>query len=102
MNIKNILEGWKLYLNNETLSEHVREIAEKRAAICHGCEHFVHSNAWSVVNRLVESVSDTVKLSKKDVSSKTCDLCHCNFPAKFLVMNESCPIGLWGSEENAG
>ena len=80
MNIKNILTGWKNYLDK---SEVVEKIAEERAAICAACPH-------AKQGKLLTFVKDTLR----EVQGAYCDKCGCPLSAK-IRSSEICPINKW-------
>jgi len=78
--IKEILTGWKNYLDK---SEVVEEIAKKRAAICAVCPH-------AKQGKLLTFVKDTLE----EVQGAYCDQCGCPLSAKIRSL-DICPKLKW-------
>jgi len=80
MNVNNILNGWKNFMDK---SEVVERVAVERAKQCTGCEH------------AKKSMLSFFKDSLKEVEGYKCNKCQCPLSAKIRSVNETCPIGLW-------
>ena len=78
--IKEILTGWKNYLDK---SEVVEELAQTRAAICSGCP-------FAKQGKLLTFVRDTLT----EVQGAYCKKCGCPLSAK-IRSNDICPIHKW-------
>jgi hypothetical protein len=78
--IKDILTGWKNYLDK---SEVVEEIAKERAAICAICPH-------AKQGKLLTFVRDTLK----EVQGAYCNECGCPLSAK-IRSSDICPKLKW-------
>jgi hypothetical protein len=89
--VKNIITGWKRYMSGRDINADIMAMAEHRASICVSCPHFKSSTAYTIIDKIASAIGNTAKLEKTDVTGRTCDLCHCQFPAKLMVPNEHCP-----------
>jgi hypothetical protein len=78
--VKNILSGWKNYLDKTDVTE---EIAKKRAALCATCPH-------AKQGKLLAFIKDSLT----DVEGAYCNLCKCPLTAK-VRSTDICPINKW-------
>ena len=68
----------------------VEEVAKRRASICSSCPQASY----------IGKHKSTILVNNKQHSYKSmkCNVCGCALAAKVRAMNDSCPIGLWQSE----
>lgn len=78
--IKNILSGWRNYLDKTDVTE---ESAKKRAALCAACPH-------AKQGKLLAFIKDHLK----EVAGAYCNLCKCPLSAK-VRSTDICPINKW-------
>ena len=78
--IKQILSGWKNYLDKSEVTE---TLAKKRAAICVACPHTKHG-------KLLTFIQDSLK----EIEGMYCDVCSCPLSAK-VRSNDICPENKW-------
>ena len=113
--LKNIKDGWSNYIKavqeSAELDPEIKELADKRAEICGGCDKLTESGLFRFVNRLVPGVTpaDPKKMVKTrfSVSPETaakandvykgykCGECGCAFPANTYAPEKKCPLGKW-------
>lgn len=79
-NIKNILTGWKNYLEKSEVTEN---IALQRAAVCAVCPH-------AKQGKLLAFIKDSLT----EIEGTYCDLCHCPLSAK-VRSTDICPDNQW-------
>lgn len=89
MVIKNIYTGWRNWLNYDSLSPEIKEMAEKRGAICAQCPHLKASTTIRVIERLIAGIK--LNVSEPTVSGMKCEICGCGFRQKVLDPNSECP-----------
>ena len=78
--VKDVLQGWKNYIDK---SEVVEKVAEQRANICSVCPH-------AVKDKILIFVKDDFK----EVEGLVCDLCKCPLSAK-IRSNSKCDLNKW-------
>ena len=78
--LKEILSGWRNYLNKSEVTE---TTARQRAEICASCPH-------AKQGKLLTFIKDTLK----EVEGAYCDKCGCPLSAK-VRSNDICPIHKW-------
>jgi hypothetical protein len=78
--LKEILSGWKNYLNKSEVTE---TIAVSRARVCSICPH-------AKQGKLLAFVKDTLK----EVEGAYCSACGCPLSAK-VRSNDICPKNKW-------
>ena len=80
MDVRNILSGWKNYLDKNEVTE---AVAKQRAAICAVCTH-------ATKGKLLAFVKDELK----EVEGYYCGKCGCPLSAK-VRSNDICPEKKW-------
>lgn len=78
--IKDVLTGWKNYIDK---SEVIELVAEERASICSACPFAAK-----------EKILTFVKDDFKEVEGLICSLCKCPLSAK-IRSNSKCELGKW-------
>lgn len=84
MNINNILNGWKNFMDKSEVSE---KLAVDRAVHCLDCE-FKEKG-------VLMYFKDTIKEMEGYKCTKCPSLIKCPLSAKIRSNNEKCPIGKW-------
>lgn len=79
--IKNILSGWKNFIDK---SEVVEIVAKERAEFCAQCPS-------SKEGLLLAFINDKIQ----NVQGHYCAECDCPLSAKIRSQNEKCPLGKW-------
>jgi len=105
---KDIKDGWGNYLNAfsnyDNLPEDVKDLAEKRAAICKTCPNLVESGTFTFIEKLMPGgakhkvrAAFNPKEHKKDdaVTGYKCNQCGCQFPAMVFAKAKECPAKKW-------
>ena len=78
--IKNILSGWKNFIDKTEVTE---TVAKERAAYCAVCPHARHG-------KLLAFIKDSLK----EVEGSYCNLCKCPLSAK-VRSTDICPDNKW-------
>lgn len=78
--IKEILSGWKNYLDKSEVTE---TLAQQRAAICAACPH-------AKQDKLLAFVNDSLK----EIEGAYCNICKCPLSAK-VRSKDICPKNKW-------
>lgn len=81
MKIKNILNGWKNFIEKSEVSEH---LAVQRALHCVDCKELKKGKLLSFINDEL-----------KEIEGNYCNKCKCPISAKIRSENETCPKNLW-------
>lgn len=108
-NIKDIKDGWGNYLkatvDYENLEEDVKEMAEKRAAVCRECPLLVKSSLLTMIERFMPGTNQKRKIMEtfnpenpnkgEVVQGYKCKGCGCGFPALVFAPGKNCPENKW-------
>ncbi len=94
-----MFEGWNNYFSGLNVSPEIKNMAERRLAICVECEHFASNKLSKMVAKVSEAMGNPVKIEKSDISAHYCKLCSCQFPQKALSPSSECPDKRWLKEK---
>ncbi|MXN91293.1 hypothetical protein GR160_08630 [Flavobacterium sp. Sd200] len=78
--VKEILSGWKNYLERSEVTE---AVAQKRAAICAACPYAKHG-------KLLAFIKDSLT----EIEGAYCNICKCPLSAK-VRSTDICPKNKW-------